>query len=104
MRKTEDGKKFLTTEEAIALLPEGDEIHTFYSTGVCLVGADWERSDILQKLTESDCIELSGEQARGMGHGLAAYREGARLVDILFIETDKDKLDQFDPLVEEEDE
>lgn len=102
MTKTKDGKKFLTIEEATALLPDSDTIHTFYSTGVCLVGADWDRADILQELAEVDKIELAGDSARSMGHGLAAYRDGAKLIDVLFIETDKGKIDLFDPLEEPE--
>lgn len=104
MEKTKDGKIYLNAEEAIALLPKGETIHTFYSTGICLVGGDWDRADILQKLTEVDKIEITGEQARSMGHGLAAYNNGARLEDILFIETDEAKLDAFDPIVEMENE
>lgn len=104
MEKTKDGKKYLNAEEAIALLPESELIHTFYSTGICLVGGDWDRAEILQKLTEVDNIEIAGEQARSMGHGLAAYNNGARLEDVLFIETDKAKLDAFDPIAEMENE
>lgn len=100
MEQTKDGKKFLTIEEATALLPDGETIHTFYSTGICF---DWDRADILQKLVEVDKIELAGGPARSMGYGLAAYKDGARLFDVLFIETDKDKIDAFDPLEEQED-
>lgn len=104
MERTKDGKKFLTIEEATALLPAGETIHTFYSVGMCLVGGDWDRADILQKLVEVDKIELAGDLARSMGHGLAVYKKGAKLIDVLFIETDKDKIDAFDPLEEQENE
>ena len=96
MERTKDGKKFLTIEEATALLPDSETIHTFYSTGICLVGGDWDRADILQKLEEAK-IELAGDSARSLGHGLAVYKDGAKLSDVLFIETDKDKIDAFDP-------
>ena len=104
MEKTKDGKKYLNAEEAIALLPESEFIHTFYSIGMCLVGGDWDRADILQKLTEVDRIEIAGDLARSMKHGLAAYNNGARLEDVLFIETEKAKLDAFDPIAEMENE
>ena len=104
MENTKDGKKYLNAEEAIALLPESEIIHTFYSTGICLVGGDWDRADILHKLTEVDRIEIAGHSARSMEHGLAAYNNGARLEDVLFIETDKAKLDAFDPIAETEEE
>lgn len=47
MTKTNDGKKFLTVDEAVNLLPDGDTIHTCYSIGICIVGADWDRADII---------------------------------------------------------
>jgi len=102
MKRTKDGKKFLTIEEATALLPDCEIIHTFYSTGMCLIGGDWDRADILQKLAEVDKIELAGDSARSMGHGLAVYKHDAKLIDVLFIETDKDKIDAFDPLEKQE--
>lgn len=93
-------KKFLTAEQAISLLPEGETIHTFYG-GVALIGAEWERQDVIDKLKSVDKIEIAGEFARRMGHGLAVYNDSAEyLSDILFVETDKKKLDAFDPIVE----
>ena len=91
-------RRFITAEEAIKLLPDGDTIHTFYNCGMGLIGGDWYREDIIQKLTESDMIEICGEQARALGHGLAAYNNDTRFQsEVLFIETDKEKLDTFDP-------
>lgn len=93
-------KKFLTAEQAISLLPEGKTIHTFYGE-VALIGAEWERQDVIDKLKSSDKIEIAGEFARRMGHGLAVYNDNAEyLSDVLFVETDRKKLDSFDPIVE----
>ena len=93
-------KKFLTVEQAISLLPEGETIHTLYG-GVALIGADWEREELINKLKSSDKIEIAGEMASNMGHGLAVYNDNAEyLSDVLFVETDKKKLDAFDPIVE----
>lgn len=93
-------KKFLTVEQAISLLPEGETIHTFYG-GVALIGADWERQEVIDKLKSVDKIEIAGEMARNMGHGLAVYNNDAKYMsDILFVETDKRKLDAFDPIME----
>lgn len=90
-------KKYLTVEQAISLLPEGEDIHTFYG-GVALIGADWERQEVIDKLKSVDKIEIAGEFARRMGHGLAVYNDNAEyLSDVLFIETDKKKLDALDP-------
>lgn len=85
-------KYFLTFEQAEKLLPEGKTVHTFYNNGLMLAGADWDRGEILDKLKNSDHIELTGDGARGMGHGMCAYNEGDTLGDVLFIETDEEKV------------
>lgn len=83
-------KTYLTVEQAISVLPNGDSVHTFYNLGFGLVGADWSKADITDKLRSSDIIELTGTVARGMGHGICAYSKGAKFQsDILFIETDE---------------
>ena len=85
-------KAYLTVAQAESILPDKDFIHTFYD-GPCLVGADWERKDILDKLKKSDKLELTGPAARGMGHGLCAYDNKTKFQSqILFIETDEEKL------------
>lgn len=88
-------KRYLTCEEAVSLLPDGEYIHTFVSGGI-LIGADWSREDILDKLQKST-IELSGPSARGLGHGICAYtKDGEKLKGVLFIETDEEKLAKFE--------
>lgn len=90
-----DIKRYLTFEEAVSLLPEGETIHTFIS-GPVLIGADWSREDILDKLYKST-IELTGPNARGMGHGIAAYKFGSKYYEeLLLIETDAEKLAEFE--------
>lgn len=89
-------KKYLTKEEATSVLPQGDSIHTFYNQGFGLVGADWSREDIIDKIQKSDIIELTGPQARGLSHGICAYDKNAYLSDVLFIETDESKLSVID--------
>lgn len=86
--------RFITPEEAIALLdPNADRIHTFRS-GMILIGADWDKSDIIQTLKDNpDSIQIGGEQCRAMGHGLVVDSNG-----LLFIEVDKEVLDKFDPI------
>lgn len=91
-------KRYITAEEAADLLPDRDAIHTFKGVGPVLIGADWDREGVLNKLKTSDKIEIAGETARNMGHGLAVYNDNAKLQsDILFIETEEEKLNQFDP-------
>ncbi len=70
---TSDEIQHLTYDEAVALLPDGDSIHTFLDSGIALIGADWDRAKILALLRESDPgIEVTGPAAQRMGHGLPA--------------------------------
>lgn len=86
-------KIYLTKERAISVLPVGDAVHTFVNPGFGLVGTDWSREDIIDKIQRSDVIVLTGEMARSMGHGMCAYNSDAKYQsDILFIETDEEKL------------
>lgn len=90
-------KTYLTKEQAISVLPNGGTIHTFYNPGFGLVGADWELDDILDKIEKSDIVELAGQVARGMGHGICAYNKDTKWQsDILFIETDETKLSSIE--------
>lgn len=95
-------KAYVTKEQATSILPDGDSIHTFYNPGFGLVGADWSRADLLEKLEKSDILELTGPAARGMGHGLCAYDKTAKTWDeILFIETNEGKLAELEKSLEE---
>lgn len=76
---------FLEFSDAVRLLPDGDRIHTFMQGGPALVGADWDRSAVIDLLRDGE-PELSGEMATSMGHGLVACRADGKPV---FIETRK---------------
>ncbi len=96
-------KRFLTEEEAASILPDGDEIHTQIQNGMMFIGSDWSREDIIDKIKKSEIRELTGPVARGMGHGLVLYDKSAKYQsDLLFVETDKYRLDAFDPAEEGE--
>ena len=98
-------KRYITADEAIALLPEGEDIHTFIQSGIALLGADWSREDIIELIRKSDCLELTGTMARQSEHGLAIYNHDAKLMsDVLFVQTDMEKLQEFDPDEEAADE
>ena len=88
---------FLTPEQAIEVLPKSNDVHTFYNPGFGLVGADWNKEDVIAKIKSCDCREITGEQAKGMGHGLALYDKTAKYQkDILFVETDMGKIDEME--------
>ena len=72
----------LSAAEAIAMLPDKEDIHTFRNPGGMLVGADWGREIIVEAIEKCGC-ELSGDQATTMKHGLVLQDEHG----YLFIET-----------------
>lgn len=85
---------FITPTEAIELLKQGGDIHTFRNLGGMMIGTDWNRYDIIDTLNKfSDTIEISGEIARGMDHGIVV-NDGS----VLFIETDKKKINELYPV------
>ena len=76
----------LTADEAIAMLPEGNTIHTFRNPALdVLIGADWSRNEIIDYI-KNHPMQLSGETATSMNHGIVA---GNGRGEYLFIETKK---------------
>ena len=59
---------FLSREQARAMLPDGDTVHTFRGA-IVPVGADWPRQKILDAI-ERYQFELTGPMATAMGHGM----------------------------------
>jgi len=87
-------KRLITVEEAISLLNEDERVHTFRDTSGMLLGADIDRVSLIEILkSNSDKIEIGGEQCRRMKHGIVVNYKGN-----LFIETNTDKLNDFDPI------
>jgi hypothetical protein len=75
----------LTAEQAIAMLPDGEQIHTFRNPAPSLmIGADWDRADVVKAIRKHG-VELSGEAATAAGYGLALF-DGSWL----FIKTRKE--------------
>jgi len=90
----EDDKRFITDAEALHLIKEGEYVHTFRSVNNILLGADISRIRLMQILEAfPDKIEIAGEAARSMGHGIAIVDD----IGPLFIATDQGRLDIFDP-------
>ena len=82
-----DAKELLTYDQAVALLPVKDRIHTLVQSPVAMLGADCDRSDILELLAGTDCREVAGPQAQASGHGLVAWRGTGQDRHPVFIET-----------------
>jgi hypothetical protein len=76
-----DKRELLTFEQAVAMLPDGEWIHTFSNAaGFVLVGADWSREDVIEAIRTKGA-EKSGPMATGTNHGICLVGER------LFIET-----------------
>ena len=71
-----DDIQLLTYDEAVALLPDGERIHTFVQAGPAILGAGWDRADVLALLETTERREVTGAAAQELGHGLAAFRDG----------------------------
>lgn len=64
----------LTKEQARRMLPDGETIHTFYSTSLALIGADWSKGDILASIDDHDC-EIGGLECQRFNHGLVIHTQ-----------------------------
>jgi len=81
-----DERTTLTYEEAVAFLPDRDEIHTFRNPAPgMMIGCDWERAHVLAALGEAEAegIGITGGHAQATLHGLVIVHEK----QYLFIET-----------------
>ncbi len=95
--KNTDEKIFLTPEQALDLIVDGDYVHTYINpTGGIMVGADHSRESLIEQFKKyKDSIEISGPMARGTKHGVVIVKGGG---SNLFVETDETKLNAFDPI------
>lgn len=80
---TTDDRVHLTVEQALAMLPDGESIHTLRGGNGMMLGADWNRSSVEKAIRETDHRELSGHLATSMSHGLCIKEDGRAL----YIET-----------------
>ncbi len=72
-----DEKVMLTADQAIAMLPAKETIHTFVNPAAgMLLGASWTREYTLQAIGASTHIELTGPSAASMGHHFVIEHKG----------------------------
>lgn len=84
-------KTLLTYEQAIAMLPDGEEIHTFRNFPMGLIGADWDREGLLEAI-KTGSPQIGGKTCRELGHGLVIFTGD----EPLFIETKKNAIEEFE--------
>lgn len=88
-------KKNISVEEALYLLPQENEIHTFRNPSGMLLGADWNRIELEGFIkSHPDDLEIGGEMCRKMKHALVIKDVNG----YLFVETDETKLNKLDPI------
>ena len=76
----------LSYDEAVAMLPDREKVHTFRQGGLGLLGADWPREKILAAIKEHlDTLNETEGVSKRMGHGLVLVDDTGPL----FIETRK---------------
>lgn len=91
----EQEPRFLTTQEAINLLNDDERIHTFRNPAGILLGCDNDRSRILEIINEAKTIQIGGAGCRNLKHALVIEERNGSM---LFVETNQDKLNEFDPI------
>jgi hypothetical protein len=75
-------RRVVPIEEAIERIGDGKHIHTFRSSAFALIGADWDRDDLIEAMRASGVVE-AGPQACALGHTIAIENQGG---SPLFIE------------------
>ena len=83
-----DDKIFLTTDEAFALIPDGDNIHNFAGGGGILLGCDYSRKSARHAFDDADFIEVGGPGCQSMRHPIVVHEKGGRYT---FFEADMDR-------------
>ena len=81
MSQQHEDRFFPTREQIIAILPDTPNIHTFMQSGFTILGANVPRDEIMRHVGS---MELSGENATSMNHGLVYKNENGKFV---FVET-----------------
>jgi hypothetical protein len=93
-----DERILLTKEEAIELLGDREDIHTFRSGMNVLIGADHSRASLLDSIEHAVQIEIGGEMCKKTGHGLVVWTSNT---DPLFVEADKEAIEKLESLKEQ---
>lgn len=81
----DDERKLVSLEVAVSMLciKPGNKVHTIRQARHILIGADWGRDNIIEAMRAAPTIDITGEAAQSIGHGLCIHDEHGPL----FIET-----------------
>lgn len=85
--------RFLTAEQAVSLLHDGEYVHNMRGGIGLMMGADWSREEAEKAFRDAESIELGGPNAYAMKHPIAVTEKSGRLS---FFEADMDKVAAFE--------
>ena len=87
-KNKKEKKEFISFEQAIKMLPDGESIHTFRAAGPCRLGANIDKNSLIKDMEKySDKLEISGKNAQELNHGIVFFDD----IGPLFVETKKRK-------------
>lgn len=86
-------RQYLTFEQALSLIPSSEFIHCFTNPAGMILGASWARHLLIREMKKAGPreLELAGETAMRLGHGIAFHDKRTTL----FVETDERELKAF---------
>lgn len=79
---SDDTRVPVSYDDAAKMLPDEPWVHTFRNSSGVLLGADWSKVTLLAWIKKNG-VELAGEMATSMKHGLVGFDNHGPL----FIET-----------------
>lgn len=83
-----DEKIFITPDEALALIPDGEYVHNFATGGFVMLGCDFSREGAREAFEAAKEIEIGGPQCQAMRHPIVVHEHGGRYT---FFEADMDR-------------
>lgn len=89
---SEQPQIFLTVDEAVSLFKSQDSAHSINVIGPMVLGCEWSIGGAREKLARCTDLQIAGDTARGMGHGIAATETDGQFI---FFEHDEDALTAF---------
>jgi len=86
---TDEARLFLTPDEAVSILPDGEYVHNT-TGGPIMIGVDYRHANAVKALREAYKIEVGGPVCRRMGHPLVMWDSPKHCT---FFQADLTKLD-----------
>lgn len=85
---------FLTKEQAISTLPIEKEVHTFTNPGGMLVGMDYPKDAIIEKINNSgdEDLEIGGKNCKNLKHALIIHLSNFNL----FVESNMNRIEEIE--------